>query len=84
MGDVQESREKVLEDLDNAKTGKFHFKTIFITGMGFFSDAYDLFVISAALPIIVAVFGLTGSHNIFGTTTVNLFGTGMSAVSVET
>jgi len=84
MGDVQESREKVLEDLDNAKTGKFHFKTIFITGMGFFSDAYDLFVISAALPIIVAVFGLTGSHNIFGTTTVNLFGIGMSAVSVET
>ncbi|WP_393971265.1 MFS transporter [Oxyplasma meridianum] len=84
MGDIQESREKILEDLDNAKTGKFHFKTIFITGMGFFSDAYDLFVISAALPIIVAVFGLTGSDNIFGRTTVSIFGIGINAVSVET
>lgn len=84
MGDIQENREKILEDLDNARTGKFHFKTIFITGMGFFSDAYDLFVISAALPIIVAVFGLTGSSNIFGTATVNIFGIGMSSVSVET
>jgi hypothetical protein len=36
MGAIQENREKVLEDLDNAKTGKFHFKAIFITGMGFF------------------------------------------------
>ncbi len=32
----------------------------------------------------MAVFGLTGSSNIFGTATVNIFGIGMSAVSVET
>ncbi len=32
----------------------------------------------------MAVFGLTGSSNIFGTATVNIFGIGMSSVSVET
>lgn len=84
MGSLNLDHENVLEELDNAKTGKFHFKTIFITGMGFFSDAYDLFVISAALPIIVAVFGLTGSSNIFGSQYVSIFGIGVSAVSVET
>ncbi len=70
----------ILLALDQARTGKFHIKTLFTAGMGFFSDAYDLFVTSTALPIIVAVFGITSGHNIFGTGTIGP----LSAVSVET
>jgi MFS transporter, PHS family, inorganic phosphate transporter len=35
-----------LKTLDNAKFGFFHLLTICVSGMGFFSSAYDLFVIS--------------------------------------
>ncbi|KAJ1693880.1 hypothetical protein LUZ63_010578 [Rhynchospora breviuscula] len=36
----------VLETLDAAKTQGYHFLAIVIAGMGFFTDAYDLFCIS--------------------------------------
>ncbi|CAM6111442.1 unnamed protein product [Calypogeia fissa] len=35
----------VLKALDRASTQTYHFKAIVISGMGFFTDAYDLFVI---------------------------------------
>ncbi|KAF0898807.1 hypothetical protein E2562_011881 [Oryza meyeriana var. granulata] len=37
---------KVLTTLDHAKTQWYHFMAIVIAGMGFFTDAYDLFCIS--------------------------------------
>ncbi|GJN20748.1 hypothetical protein PR202_gb08165 [Eleusine coracana subsp. coracana] len=37
---------KVLTTLDQAKTQWYHFMAIVIAGMGFFTDAYDLFCIS--------------------------------------
>ena len=33
----------VLKALDTAKTSAYHFTAIIIAGMGFFTDAYDLF-----------------------------------------
>jgi hypothetical protein len=42
--DVTISRE-LLAELDEAPTSREHWKTLFISGMGFFTDAYDLFVI---------------------------------------
>ncbi|PON96884.1 Phosphate transporter [Trema orientale] len=36
----------VLDALDNARTQRYHLKAIMIAGMGFFTDAYDLFCIS--------------------------------------
>lgn len=36
----------VLETLDAAKTQGYHFLAIVVAGMGFFTDAYDLFSIS--------------------------------------
>ncbi|PKI52120.1 hypothetical protein CRG98_027536 [Punica granatum] len=36
----------ILSALDNAKTQWYHFTAIVIAGMGFFTDAYDLFCIS--------------------------------------
>ena len=42
----------VLDKLDKAKTQGYHFLTIVIAGMGFFTDAYDLFVISIVAKLI--------------------------------
>ncbi|KAI3847157.1 hypothetical protein MKW92_011450 [Papaver armeniacum] len=38
--------------LDNAKTQLYHFKAIVIAGMGFFTDAYDLFCITAVTKLL--------------------------------
>ncbi|HLH86126.1 MAG TPA: MFS transporter [Thermoplasmataceae archaeon] len=79
MGEGDEAS-KLLEALDTTKTGRFHYKTVFIAGMGFFSDAYDLFVTSTAIPIITSVFLITSGNNIFGTAYIGP----LSAASVET
>ncbi|MED6225909.1 Low affinity inorganic phosphate transporter 8 [Stylosanthes scabra] len=42
----------VLSTLDKAKTQKYHYKAIVIAGMGFFTDAYDLFCITALTKLI--------------------------------
>ena len=42
----------VLEAVDKKKFGWFHVKLILITGMGFFTDAYDLFSISLLTPLL--------------------------------
>ncbi|MCW6171193.1 MAG: MFS transporter [Thermoplasmatales archaeon] len=53
----------LLGKADKAPTNKFHFKVIFTSSMGFFTDAYDLFAISTALPLIVSasIFNVTNS-----------------------
>ena len=43
---------EILTALDNAKTQWYHFTTIVIAGMGFFTDAYDLFVISTVTRLL--------------------------------
>ncbi|XP_073297748.1 low affinity inorganic phosphate transporter 4-like [Primulina huaijiensis] len=42
----------VLNALDNARTQWYHFTTIVIAGMGFFTDAYDLFCISTVSKLL--------------------------------
>lgn len=59
---------ELLGMMDQAPSGRFHIKTIFVAGMGFFTDAYDLFILGTALPIIEAVYHVTN------TTTVGLIG----------
>ncbi|KAG0562679.1 hypothetical protein KC19_9G164500 [Ceratodon purpureus] len=44
--------EEILSSLDKAKTQWYHFKTIVIAGMGFFTDAYDLFCISTVTRLL--------------------------------
>ena len=38
--------------MDNAKISKEHWKIMFISGMGFFTDAYDLFVIGVVMTLL--------------------------------
>ena len=44
--DLDEKRRAALAEIDNAKFGWFHVRTIVVTGVGFFTDAYDLFAVN--------------------------------------
>jgi MFS family permease len=39
-------------ELDEAKPSAMHWKIMFISGMGFFTDAYDLFVIGVVMSML--------------------------------
>lgn len=39
-------------ELDEAKVSKLHWKIMFVSGMGFFTDAYDLFIIGTVMALI--------------------------------
>jgi MFS family permease len=41
-----------LKEMDDAKIGKMHWKIMFISGMGFFTDAYDLFIIGVVMAML--------------------------------
>ncbi len=46
------SRDGVIDSLNNAPISFFHLRAAFTAGMGFFTDAYDLFIIGSALVYI--------------------------------
>jgi PHS family inorganic phosphate transporter-like MFS transporter len=46
----------VLAALDKAKTQWYHFSTIVIAGLGFFTDAYDLFCISTITRLLGRIY----------------------------
>lgn len=39
-------------ELDNAKISKEHWKIMLISGMGFFTDAYDLFISGVVMSLL--------------------------------
>ncbi|KAI5078812.1 hypothetical protein GOP47_0006483 [Adiantum capillus-veneris] len=47
---------QILETLDKAKTQGFHFTTIIIAGMGFFTDAYDLICVSTVTKLLGRIY----------------------------
>ena len=51
-----EQVKKVLAQLDNASFSLYHVKIIIISGMGFFTDSYDLFCISLLTRLIGRVY----------------------------
>jgi MFS transporter, PHS family, inorganic phosphate transporter len=42
----------LLARMDAAKISRFHWKIMFISGMGFFTDAYDLFIIGVVMEML--------------------------------
>lgn len=52
----------ISEALDNAPLSRFHTRSIFTAGMGFFTDAYDLFIIGIASTLIAKQWGLSASQ----------------------
>jgi PHS family inorganic phosphate transporter-like MFS transporter len=45
--------------LDEASLSRFHFRAVLVSGMGFFTDAYDLFVIGIASTLITLQWNLS-------------------------
>ena len=48
--------------LDEASLSRFHLRAVVASGMGFFTDAYDLFVIGVASTLISKDWNLSSSH----------------------
>ncbi|HZU69648.1 MAG TPA: MFS transporter [Ktedonobacteraceae bacterium] len=51
--------EDTLRQLDESPLSSFHFKTVVTSGMGFFTDAYDLFVIGVVSTILKSVWHIS-------------------------
>jgi MFS transporter, PHS family, inorganic phosphate transporter len=49
----------LLQSLDDAKISRFQIKTMFVAGMGFFTDAYDLFVIGIVVSLLKTQWSLS-------------------------
>jgi MFS transporter, PHS family, inorganic phosphate transporter len=48
--------------LDDAKVSRFQIKTMFVSGMGFFTDAYDLFVIGIVVSLLKTQWSMSTSQ----------------------
>src|SRR6266702_4415806 len=60
---VTESRSKdLLAALDEASLSRFHLRAVLVSGMGFFTDAYDLFVIGIASTLITSDWNLSSGR----------------------
>jgi len=51
-----------LASLDEAKLSWFHIKAILVSGCGFFTDAYDIFIINLVMPMIGYVYYTDAAH----------------------
>ncbi|CCM03080.1 uncharacterized protein FIBRA_05200 [Fibroporia radiculosa] len=60
---LDEKRRVALAEVDNAKFGWFHIKVSLVAGVGFFTDAYDIFAINIAATMLGYVYGKGGSLN---------------------
>ena len=64
MGDaVAETQARdLIAALDEASLSRFHLRAVLASGMGFFTDAYDLFVIGVASALITKDWNLSSGH----------------------
>ncbi len=49
----------VIQRMDEAKLSRLHWKIMFISGMGFFTDAYDLFIIGVVMALLKQEWGIS-------------------------
>ena len=52
MPEAPDHATDLLEKMDAAGVAKLHWRIMFISGMGFFTDAYDLFIIGVVLSLL--------------------------------
>ncbi|MHB1521162.1 MAG: MFS transporter [Ferrimicrobium sp.] len=58
MAGSDASVKSLYHSLDEAKVGRKHWLTVFTSGMGFFTDAYDLFIIGTVTVLLTPIFHL--------------------------
>ncbi|KAF9918137.1 Inorganic phosphate transporter pho84 [Lobosporangium transversale] len=54
--ELNERRREALAKIDNAEFGWFHIRACLVAGVGFFTDAYDLFAINLVTPMIGMIY----------------------------
>jgi PHS family inorganic phosphate transporter-like MFS transporter len=60
---VTEARSRdLIASLDEASLSRFHLRAVVVSGMGFFTDAYDLFIIGIASALITKEWGLSSGR----------------------
>lgn len=59
MSDGKASANALLRSMDEAEIGHKHWTTVFTAGMGFFTDAYDLFIIGTVTVLLTPIFHLS-------------------------
>ncbi|MHB8220229.1 MAG: MFS transporter [Acidimicrobiales bacterium] len=59
MSDSEASITELYRPLDEAEIGRKHWLTVFTAGMGFFTDAYDLFIIGTVTVLLTPIFHLS-------------------------
>ena len=70
---------KALKQLDESKMSGFHLKTVFTAGMGFFADAYDLFIIGVVSSLLKSLWHLN-TFEISLLSSTALFAAAVSAI----
>ncbi|KAG7089663.1 hypothetical protein E1B28_011323 [Marasmius oreades] len=68
---LDEHRRAALAEVDNAKFSWFHVKVCAVAGVGFFTDAYDIFAINIASTMLGYVYGKASSTTKIGTEALN-------------
>ncbi|HEY2771589.1 MAG TPA: MFS transporter, partial [Solirubrobacteraceae bacterium] len=53
---------EVIDAINEARLSRFHSKAIFVSGMGFFTDAYDLFIIGVASTLLAKQWHLSATQ----------------------
>ncbi len=71
-------RSELLHNVDEVGLAKHHFRTMFTAGMGFFTDAYDLFIIGVTIALLTPIWHLT-SIEIAWLGSMSLIGAAMGA-----
>jgi len=59
VSDGTASPNALLRSLDEAEIGRKHWLTVFTAGMGFFTDAYDLFIIGTVTVLLTPIYHLS-------------------------
>jgi PHS family inorganic phosphate transporter-like MFS transporter len=59
MSNSLTSKTELLRSMDDAAIGRKHWLTVFTAGMGFFTDAYDLFIIGTVTVLLTPIFHLS-------------------------
>ncbi|MHB1665760.1 MAG: MFS transporter [bacterium] len=59
MNASEDLRNELLHSVDEVGLAKHHFRTMFTAGMGFFTDAYDLFIIGVTIALLAPIWHLT-------------------------
>ncbi|CAI7658661.1 hypothetical protein N7533_000098 [Penicillium manginii] len=61
--DPDEHRRLAFERIENARSGWHHLRAVVVAGVGFFTDAYDIFAINLCVSMLGVVYWQDAKHN---------------------